>query len=188
MDIATALKTITKKNAVDRTKCLGLVAGYLTQKQNQKGRMCLDSRSCKLLALFAPWCTEISLPFELGAEDALAFRIPPYHSGAPVRWYRLMNNLKGKGTTKSSMTINSGDWLTEFPRELSDLCYQVALYDPESRNEQDQWDQKDLWIKMHEATEGCNHTAFREGLKHHAFIHHNGLTHKCMTFFAKCLQ
>ena len=56
--------------------------------------------------------------------------------------------------------------------------------DSESRNEQDQWDQKEPWIKMHEATEMYNQTAFREGLKADAFIHHGGVTHKCMT----CLQ
>ena len=77
VDIAAALKSLTKKNAKDRVKCLGLVSGYLKHKQNQKGRMCLDSRSCKLLAIFVSWRTEISLPFELGVEDALAFRLPP---------------------------------------------------------------------------------------------------------------
>ena len=95
-----------------------------------------------------------------------------------------MNNLRDKGITKNTMKIDSGDWPTEFPKELIDLCYNVALYDPESRNEQDQWDQKELWIKMHEATGMYSQTAFREGLKAEAFKHHDGVTHKCMT----CLQ
>ena len=73
VDIEDALKNIDKTKAKDRTMCLGLFAGYLKHKQNKKGRMSLDSRSCKLFAIFAPWCTEISLPFELGVEDALAF-------------------------------------------------------------------------------------------------------------------
>ena len=80
MDIAAALRSLEKKKAKDRVKCLGLASGYLKHKQNQKGRMCLDSRSCKRLAILAPWCTEISLPFELGIEDALAFRLPPITS------------------------------------------------------------------------------------------------------------
>ena len=42
-----------------------------------------------------------------------------------------------------------GDWLEEFPKELTDLAYQVALYDPQSRNEEDQCDQKELWITLH---------------------------------------
>ena len=83
------------------------------------------------------------------------------------------------------MKIDSGDWPTEFPKERIDFYYNVALYDSESRNEQDQWDQKELWIKMHEATEMYNQTAFREGLKADAFIHHDGVT-QVYDIFAKC--
>ena len=144
--------------------------------------MNLDSRSCKLLAIFAPWCTEISLPFELGVEDALAFRLPPVAFGAPLRWYRQVNNLRDKGITKSNLKIDSGDGNDEYLKELTDLCYKVALYDPESRNEEDQWDQKELWIKMHESAQFYSQSAFREGLNAEAFIHHDGVTHKCMTF------
>ena len=79
------------------------------------------------------------------------------------------------------MKIDSGDWPTPFPK-LIDMCYNVALYDSEPRNEEDQWDQKELWIKMHEATELYDPLAFREGLKADAFIHHDGVMHKCMTF------
>ena len=35
---------------------------------------------------------------------------------------------------------------------------------------------------MHEATGMYSQTAFREGLKAEAFKHHDGVTHKCMTF------
>ena len=87
-----------------------------------------------------------------------------------------------EGITNTTMNIESGEWPTPFPKELIDMCYNVALYDSESRNEEDQWDQKELWIKMHEATELCDPLAFREGLKADAFIHHDGVTHKCMTF------
>ena len=61
------------------------------------------------------------------------------------------------------MKIDSGDWDEEFPKELIDLCYNVALYDPESRNEEDQWEQKELWIKMHEAVALYSQTDFYEG-------------------------
>ena len=79
VDIESALRQIDKSIAKDRIICLGLVAGYLKPKQNKTGRMSLDSRSCKLLTIFAPWCTEVSLPFELGAEDALALRLPHFN-------------------------------------------------------------------------------------------------------------
>ena len=116
MDIEDALKHVDKTQPSSRTMCIGLVSGYLKHMQNKKGRMSLDSRSCKLLAIFAPWCTDISLPFELGAEDALAFRLPPATLGAPLRWFRQISNLKDMGITKSSMKIDSGDWLQEFPK------------------------------------------------------------------------
>ena len=76
VDIQSALAQFDRSNARDRIKCLGLVSGYMKKRQNQKNRVCLDSRSCKLLCIFAPFDTEITLPFELGAEDALAFRLP----------------------------------------------------------------------------------------------------------------
>ena len=56
------------------------------------------------------------------------------------------------------------------------------MYDPQSRNEEDQRDQKELWIKLHEMTHFYCQTRFREGLRAEAFIHHDGVTHKCMTF------
>ena len=68
----------------------------------------------------------------------MAFRLPPVSLGALLRWYRQVNNLRDKGITKSTMKIDSGDWDEEFPKELIDLCYNVALYDPESRNEEGQ--------------------------------------------------
>ena len=133
--------------------------------------MCLDSRSCKLLAIFAPWCTDISLPFVVGAEDALAFRLPPHYSGAPRRWFRQLYNLEGKSVTKDSIKskLDSGIWSTLLPEELIEPCYQVARHNTHSRNVHDMEEQKELWIKMHEATDGYDKVAFRAGLSHHAF-------------------
>ena len=74
-DIQSALKSIELDKAVDRTKCIGIVEGYLKRRHDDK--ICLNPKSTKLLAIFAPWDEEIHLPFELGAEDTLAFRLPP---------------------------------------------------------------------------------------------------------------
>ena len=54
----------------------------------------MDSRSCKLLKLLAPFDTAVPMPMKLGAEDALAFRIDPFNLGAPVKWYRRVHNMK----------------------------------------------------------------------------------------------
>ena len=122
VDIDSALSKINQSVTFDRTKCLGVVEGYLKHKHDDK--LCLDSRSCKLIAVFSPWCTDISLPFSLGAEDALAFRLPPHQSGAPLRWFRQLYNLDGKRITKDSIKskINSGTWSTPLPEELIGGC------------------------------------------------------------------
>ena len=80
------------------------------------------------------------------------------------------------------MNIDSGDWKDEFPKQLTDLCYDVASYDPESRNEEDQWEQKELWINMHKPVALYSETGFLEGLNAEAFNNHEGVMHKCMTF------
>ena len=79
VDIDSAMKKIDKTNPTDRTKCIGIVEGYLKHRHDDK--ISLNPRSTKLLAVFSPWDEEIHLPFELGAEDAMAFRLPPHQLG-----------------------------------------------------------------------------------------------------------
>ena len=74
-DVKTALNTIILSHTDDRRMCLGLVSGYLYKAQNKKDRISLDSRSCKLLKLFAPFDTEVELPMHMGSEDKLAFSL-----------------------------------------------------------------------------------------------------------------
>ena len=75
LDVTTALNSINLPSSEDRRMCLGLISGYMYKAQNQKGRISLDSRSCKLLKLFAPFDTEVQLPMQLANEDELAFRL-----------------------------------------------------------------------------------------------------------------
>ena len=79
VDIDSALKKLDRNNPTDRTKCIGIIEGYLKYKHEDK--VSLNPRSTKLIAVFSPWDTEIHLPFTLGAEDALAFRLPPHQLG-----------------------------------------------------------------------------------------------------------
>ena len=113
--------------------------------------MSLDSRSCRLLAIFAPFDTEVSVPFKLGAEDTLAFRINHFNLGVPLKWYRIINNMVEVTMDKISK-INTETWNNTLPEDLVQDCYELALYDAQSRNEEDQQDQKDLWIRMFERT------------------------------------
>ena len=47
-------------------------------------------------------------------------------------------------------------------------------------------EQKELWIKMHEATIGYDQLGFRtKGLSHPAFQHHEHKTAKCMTYLQR---
>ena len=86
-DIEAALASIELMNPVDRTKCIAIIEGYLMFKDDKK--LSLNPRSTKLLAIIAPWDEEIHLPFELGVEDTLAFRLPPHQIGGPIRCIEL---------------------------------------------------------------------------------------------------
>ena len=77
-----------------RKTVIGMVSGWLHKNSNNRGRISLDSRSCKLLAYFAPFDNELKLPLYLGEEDKLAMRIKPMDLGAPVKWYRELHNMK----------------------------------------------------------------------------------------------
>ena len=69
-----------------------------------------------------------------------------------------------------------------------DQCYEVARYNTHSKNVLDMQDQKQLWIKMHEATIGYDQLGFRtKGLSHPAFQHHEKKTAKCMTYLRRHL-
>ena len=92
-DISAALDTVHRHLAMDRTKCIGIVEGYISRRDDKK--ISLNPRSTKLVTIFAPWDEEIHLPFELGAEDTLAFRLPPHQLGAPVRWMRQLYCIDG---------------------------------------------------------------------------------------------
>ena len=92
-DVDTILKKLNYNEQDDRRAVIGVVSGYLHKCSNSKGRISLDSRSCKLLAFFAPFDTEIRLPFVMSEEDKLAMRINPMDLGAPVKWYREVCNM-----------------------------------------------------------------------------------------------
>ena len=83
--------------------------------------MSLDYRSCKLLKIFAPFDTTVTVPFKLGAEDALAFRIDQFNLGAPVKWYRLVHNMK-EVTMAKIQKINTETWNTTLPQDLVKDC------------------------------------------------------------------
>ena len=56
-DVKTALNSIDVSPSGDRQMCLALVSGYLCKVQKKKERISLNSRSCKLLKIFAPFDT-----------------------------------------------------------------------------------------------------------------------------------
>ena len=123
-DIEAALSSVNREaGAVERQKCIGIVEGWLNYKDGSK--MSLKSRSTRLRAIFAPWDEEIHLPFEMGAEDTLVFRLPPHQVGAPIRWFRQVYNIDGTKYTKAAirLKIDSGDWPTPVTESISCLLY-----------------------------------------------------------------
>ena len=148
VDIETAISKLDYNVPTDRSKCIGIVEGYLSKRHEDK--ISLNPRSTKLIAVSSPWDTEIHLPFTLGAEDALAFRLPPHQLGAPVRWFRQLSNIDGKTLSKAAIrtNINSGEWPTPLSNDILDRCCEIAQYNSQSRNYEDIIEQKNLWIKM----------------------------------------
>ena len=95
----------------DRRMCLALVSGYLYKVQKKKERMSLNSRSCKLLKIFAPFDTKVELPMQLGVEDTLAFRLNQFNLGAPVQWFREICNMTDVTHTKlQRLNRNPDEW------------------------------------------------------------------------------
>ena len=164
-DIEAALSSINREaGAVERQKCIGIVEGWLNYKDGNK--MSLKSRSTKLRAIFAPFDEEIHLPFEMGVEDTLVFRLPPHQVGAPIRWFRQVYNIDGQKYTKAAIRIkiDSGDWPTPASESIRDHSAKVAEFNPQSLNEQDQVEQKELYIRMFEEPTEYDKTSFGLGL------------------------
>ena len=109
IDVETALGKIDRNNPEDRRKCIAIIEGYLKYKHDDK--ISLNARSTTLIATFSPWDEAIHLPFELGAEDAMGFRLPPSQIGGPARWFRQLCNIDGHRYDKAAVKakINSGE-------------------------------------------------------------------------------
>ena len=165
--------------------CLGFVSGYMYKVQKKKGRISLNSRSCKLLKLFAPFDTVVELPMQLGVEDTFAFRLNQFNLGAPVQWFREICNMC-EVTHEKLQRLNRNPDLwngNQIPTELFPSIYNIAAYNAQSRNPQDQEEQKILYIKLFEITK-----SYAEGqmdsltfLDNQAFRHPNE-THKMLEF------
>ena len=165
-----------------RVKCLGIIEGYLHYKHDAK--MSLKARSTKLIAIFAPWDEEIHLPFELGVEDTLAFRLPPYQIGAPIRWFRTLFNIDGNQQTTAAIinTLDSGDWPTPLTPSLRKECAKLAQYNAQrSLNQEDQIAQKALYIKLMKEPLGYAKENFALALTNAPFIY-NGRLPACMKY------
>ena len=70
-------------------------------------------------------------------------------------------------------------------------CYELALYNPQSLNEEDQQDQKDLWIRMFERTKSYDQgmNEMFDWLRVEAFQHCGNKTHKVMQFLQEaCIK
>ena len=78
------------------------------------------------------------------------------------------DQVAGKETIPSK--VIPGSWKISLPHKLLDLCYEVVRYNAQSKNEEDMRQQKELWIKMHEATRGYDVSGFRiKALRHNLF-------------------
>ena len=180
-DIISAFNKLDRTSATDRKKCIGIIEGYLKHRHDDK--ISLNPRSTKLLAVFSPWDEEIHLPFELGAEDAMAFCLPPHQLGGPIRWSRQLWCIDGRYYNKPAIRakLDSGEWPTPLTDHMLDHCAKVAQYNIASLNADDIIDQKNLWIKMLEEPTAFNPQEFGLGLNHNSLTH-KGATPLCMKY------
>ena len=80
-------------------------------------------------------------------------RVNPFDLGAPVKWYRELCNMQEVAYPKiQRINRNISVWNDNaLPEYLYDLCYQVAEYEAQSLNKEDQIEQKTLYKKMFES-------------------------------------
>ena len=125
----------------------------------------------------------MKLPFVLGAEDKLAFRLDQFNLGAPVKWYRELTNMRGVTREKIKKLSNGTLNDNVLPEDIEDACYNLAMYDIESLHPEDQKEQKLLYMRMFERTK-----SYDEGrrdvlrISESPAFKHPVLTHKVMQF------
>ena len=93
-------------------------------------------------------------------------------------------------TTEKISKISTDIWKT-LPEDFVKDCYSLALYDAQSLNEEDQQEQKDLWIRMFERTKSYDQgmKAMHSWLSTEAFQHCGNKTHKVMQFLQEsCIK
>ena len=94
-----------------------------------------------------------------------------------------MSNIDGPRYSKASIKqmIDSGDWPTPITESLREECAKVAQYDAQSLNQQDQLEQKRLYIKMLQEPTEYDETSFAVGLRDNS-IAINGVLPLCLKY------
>jgi len=191
-DMKTVIEKLELSKSWDRTMCLALVEGYLHKSQNKKNRISLDSRSCRLLKVFAPFCTEIEVPRNIAMEDSLSLRLDPFNLGAPLLWFREICNMKDVTPSKlQRLNRNPEEWNgNTIPQELFEEMYEIAAYDPTSRNKKDMEEQKWLYIELHECTKGYDKLGLTPGrfLDQHPAWKHPDKIHNMLKFLRQAVR
>ena len=73
-------------------------------------------------------------------EDKLAFRLNQFNLGAPIQWFREVCNMCEVTNVKIQRLNRNPDFWNgnEIPSELSQHIYDIAAFNAQSRNAQDQ--------------------------------------------------
>ena len=77
---------------------------------------------------------------QLANEDKLAFRLNQFNLGAPIQWFREVCNMCEVTNVKIQRLNRYPDqWNgNEVPSDMFGQCFNVALYNSQSRNPEDQ--------------------------------------------------
>ena len=141
----------------DRTTVIGLIAGYLLKVDKNKGRICLDPRSCRLIGFFAPIQQNLDLPLKMGEEDKVALLCSPENLGAATYWnQRVWNMTRETKYAQIQTDLNNADVVwnnNKVPQNLLLRIKEITSGDINSCNKEDIQEQQQLWLDLMELVE-----------------------------------
>ena len=112
----------------------------------------MDPRSCRLLGFFAPIEGKVDLPFVMGEEDKVALQCSPENLGAATFWNQKVWNMTNKTTyVQIEAQLNNQDVVwnnNQVPEHLLLKIKNLVNGNINSRNKEDQQDQKQLWLDL----------------------------------------
>ena len=138
-DIATLMRSLNWNHPDTANMVIGVITGYLHK--HKEGKVSLDPRSCKLIAMFAQIQIPGGAPFTLGEEDKMSLRLGPADLGTFVNRFHKIWNMNGPAEAiKLNDSYHSWSGKSVEARQMIYIVEELK-YNIRSRNEADQIEQ-----------------------------------------------